>query len=247
MDSTVNDNAASRLCGILHKFQAVQVRDTDTAMDAWKLALDAPSPSELFARLAEFSALVESLREHIRSLPEEDGPDFLLMGLEPLDGLIERFTRLGSSPKKAHDAVIKPALLQALNVCATMLRRQQTSVTISDSDLRDLLDDVQKWLVTVADDDNLSSHDKIFILQRLRDIEAALLGFFLGGFEKLETAVSALAGAALTCESARERTFLDKVAGFWEKVVSVAQGSATISKSASEAATAIAALSDTVK
>jgi hypothetical protein len=240
----VNDlptNAASRLIAVLEAFKESR---SESVIDAWSATLHAKNVNELFMRIADLGNLIETVRERVRNLPESDGPDFLLMGLEPLDEFFDRFQRMGmSTTKDRWNSILKPSVMQALSLCARVLRDEQNESSIAQSDLQILLSDIQEWIGEVSRDNSLKVHDKIFILRRLREVEAALLGFFMGGFDRLEAAVSALAGAALVCESARNRTFLDKVASFWNRVLSVAQGAVAISGAAEDTAKAIDAIS----
>lgn len=69
----------------------------------------------------------------------------------------------------------------------------------------------------------------------------------MGGFDRLEAAVSALAGAALVCETARDRSFLEKVATLWNKILGVARGAVAISDATQGTANAIEAITQITK
>lgn len=160
MSPRVTDNAAGRLIVILEDFKKAR---SDSPMDAWSETLHASNMNELFARIADLGYLIDTVRERVRNLPEDEGPDFLLSGLEPLDELVNGFGRLGVTTKDRLANILKPSLMQALSVASRALSREQSEALIESSDLRDLLDDVQHWLGTVSNDTNLNTHDKIFI------------------------------------------------------------------------------------
>lgn len=116
---------------------------------------------------------------------------------------------------------IDRATLEKLKFCADMLSRQQGEIVLNTEELNEFFNEIKTLFERVVAS-NLDKEIKSFLLDKLRDIEQAIVNYKFKGSEGLIQAVQATLGATLLNENVRKEGDNPAVASFFQIVSRIA-------------------------
>lgn len=236
------DNPAARVEAVLIRAQP-HTEGSANALDAWREVFEVETTEDVAMFTAEFIAQIRLAREAIERLPESEDPEHLLKYFSVLDKLPKLMFTMTGQLMSAFRPIINNEVIYSLAGCSRALRRNQAKELTFDSDaLIELLGLVAKVVDEVAASD-VPIHLKIFITQRLQEVETALRLYRITGYSGVEYSLDGLIGTMWRApEEAKKKT------GNWivrvvAKVQSFARGSAELTTSAQKVIESVQAIS----
>jgi hypothetical protein len=224
------DNPAARVEAVLIRAQPHTGSEAN-ALDEWQAVFGADTPEDVAQFTAEFITQLQLAREAIERLPESEDPEHLLKYFSVLDNLPRSMLMMAGLPMSAFSRFMTDEIIYSLAGCSRALRRNGAREPTFDSDaLIELLGMVAKIIDEVAESD-VPTYLKLFITQRLQEVETALRLYRISGYARVEYSLDGLVGATWRApEEAKKQT------GNWilriiAKVQGFARGSAELAKS----------------
>ncbi len=204
-----------------------------TALDGWREVFEVETEEDVALFTAEFITQIRLAREAIERLPaESEDPEHLLKYFPILDRLPKALLTMAGLPMSEFRSFVTDEVMYSLAGCSRALRRNGVKeLTFESEAVVELLGLVTIVIGEVAKSD-VPSYLKIFMTQRLQDVETALRLYRIAGYTAVEYSLDGLVGAMWhTPEEAKKKT------GSWilrvvAKVQSFARGSAEIATSA---------------
>jgi hypothetical protein len=244
------DNPAARLAAFL---RAIPERGRDrTVGEVLGVTADANEPFDVALRMIEIRRLAQRTRSAVEGLPSEEDPGLLLRHFDEVESFVLSMASMAFSSTRITPADsfnarfglrrVGAEVMFSLDICAKVLHRCCPEPFIAPEKLSDLVDRTRALIDDVIGNGNLSSAAKMFLVQRLREIETALLGSQITGYADLEDAVDRLMGGLLRRADAHDEGMLQRINGFIKKLVQTAQGTSAIAGATSSTVQAIEAI-----
>lgn len=230
-------NPAARLHAVLVALKGIGGASVAGALAQVLDVGEQEQPAELLHRIAAVRALPGQAAEQLR-LVEDVNHELLLRWRDPVETALSRTYFLGGQVSEM-TSLYGAEVLLGLEMTADVLRRRRPEPTIPDEGLVELVDLVRELIDAVLADPDLPPAAKQFLLERLRDVEIALLRFRVTGYAGVEAAVDALTGGAVRRDDIRGN---ENVGGWlsrlWDRMGAVT----TRTKEVADAGNAVAAL-----
>ena len=139
---------------------------------------------------------VQVARKTVENLPTEtEDPSRLLAHFGTLDQICNALLAVGAQSMEQYRTMIDVSLIYSLGSCSRALRRNGArEPTFEENAIPALLDLVAEIIEETAAS-TLPLDVQLFIVRRLRDVEAALRAFQVAGYSGVESALDALIGA----------------------------------------------------
>jgi hypothetical protein len=210
------------------------------------------APLIVSLRLLDIQRLAVQTRREVEALPPDEDPEFLLSHFDAVDKWVSRLVdtavrdanRLclstpvrslfatGSNKGDADQARFRlpKEALYSLDACSRALHRQGTGSSLSDAEVPDLVERVRELIDLVVDSEELPGNAKIFLIGRLRDVEAALLASRIYGYEDLEAALDRLVGGLARRDDVRKPSVMTRVRGLLEAFSGATQEAAVVAE-----------------
>ena len=234
-DST--ENPAARLHALLSR---VEKRWISSSLWAESIGIDPIDRIALRRYTLEAVRLVDNVREAVDRLPPNKNREPLLRHLPDIEEFFGRAYFAGS--EKTVQAPAAEAMF-GLEMCADALREYDIGdATIPETDRQDLLNLVQELITAVRDDAELDSVARLYLLDRLMDVERALLHFELVGLDGVEAAIDRLVGGTIAYPQSRKQGIMDKIGILWRRIHGFSAEVKSITDAGTSAATFVAAL-----
>jgi hypothetical protein len=237
------DNVAGRLAATLRPLASFA--PNISAQQAWAEILKAEDTEQLLGRISRLVGLLEDTKRAIRELPEDEDRDFYLGPFVDIDNLPPRFiTHFGTGNIDAFQQGVPQHAMVGLDAASRILRRTSLrDPVISEEGRTSLLEDVRALLNEVASHPDLEQGAKLYVIKLLRDVETALLGYVVGGFDDVMSAVAAVSAGATRITEDEQRGWLVAAVGrLWAATVSRAQGVQAITGAAQGVVAAVGAV-----
>jgi hypothetical protein len=151
--------------------------------------------------------LAASIRREAAELPDGFHPDLLLKNFVEVEALLDQFTILPATTMQQMYEQMKGTGWQCLELMDAMLSSHRPERAIERDKLREHLEQVRALIDGILQDPDLPADLKRYIVQRLRDVEQALVDAAIHGVASVELAASSLLGA-----SQLDRDWWDRVA-----------------------------------
>ncbi|MFD6261684.1 hypothetical protein ACFWFK_11160 [Micromonospora chalcea] len=236
------ENSAARLGAILE--QARQ-QPAQAAIDVWMRIFDVSNRVGVLQGAADLVRLVDQVEHEVRALPEDEDPEHLLAFLPEIRKIVDALLYVGGVQMNHFTAQVTGEMIYSLASCARALRRNgRAEPVISEDSTNQLVDDVRAVIDDVVASD-LPSALKELLVDRLRDVEEALLSVRIGGYASVEKAMDALTFGAVraTKQGSEERAQVGSWLGrLWGKIGEHAQGAEAIASATATTAEAVKAL-----
>lgn len=249
--SELLDNPAGRLAAFLRSLPTRG--ENKTIGEVLSLASDDGEPFAVAVRMLEIRKLMRTTKETIENLPTVEDPPLLLKHFGEVERAINGMTESALhsagrlSPTDAFSPQfparrIRDEVLYSLDICSRVLHRRSPEPAVDEAQLKELLVDVRALIDAVISAESLNSDAKTFLVQRLRDVETALLGSQISGFANLEDALDRLMGGLVRRSDVQDRGVLARVGSFFQKLVIMAQGTTAITGATSSTIQALEAI-----
>ena len=138
---------------------------------------------------------------------------------------------------------ITPQDLFALEVCADLLHRRSPEATITPQKIPELIKLVREIVDAIGEDDDLPVPVRLHLIDRLREVEHALIHIRTTGYAGVESALDKLTGTI-----AREPELINskETVGFWRQLLAAiglaSEGAKAIGGTVESTAAAIEAI-----
>jgi len=208
------DNPAGRIAATLRR---VKEHGDGPPIQIWSSALGGGSAAQVYKKIARFMMLIDEAKHGFSTLEDIEQRPFYLGMFPFLDTLESRlFTHLNDSDMSAFKDLITDDKLAIVELMSRELHRHYRSRSI-DSDIREeMLKAVRDLMGKILVEDGLSEQEKAYIVKLLRDVEVALLSYWLGGFDEIASSVAALAaGVANVSSETKKGWLLNSVTRIW--------------------------------
>ncbi|BFU44268.1 hypothetical protein [Krasilnikovia sp. MM14-A1004] len=248
------DNPAARLAAFL---RAIPERGRDrTVGEVLGVTADANEPFDVALRMIEIRRLAQNTRTAVEALPPEEDPALLLQHFSEVESFVLAMASMAFS-----SARIRPAdsfnarfgvrrlagdVMFSLDICAKALHRCSPEPYLAPEQLTNLIGRTRSLIDEVVLSERLTPGAKAFLVERLREIETALLGAQITGYANLEDAVDRLTGGLLRREDAREKGIMERITAFVKQLVQAAQGTSAIAGATASTVQAIETISHSV-
>ncbi|MEU8042757.1 hypothetical protein AB0B71_01250 [Micromonospora echinofusca] len=237
------DNSASRLAAILE--QVTERQPATAGIQGWKEILGVSDRNGIFQGAANLANLVDQFEADVRALPEDEDPEHLLAYLPRIRSMLDLFLKLSQTNMQHFSQYLTGEVMYSIASCSRALRRNgQVKPLISDNSAKQLVDEVRAVMEGVIESD-LPDALKDLLVDRLRDVEAALLGVRIGGYANVERAMDALTFGAVRATKAdsEERAQVGSwLSRLWGKLGEHAQGAEAIAATAASTTEVIKAI-----
>ncbi len=233
------DNPAGRIAATLRD---VQKLGDGPAFSIWAQALGAGNGGVAFRNIGKFMDLVDEAKNAVIKLDEQElSPAFYLSAFAFLDELVSRLTtHLGDGDMAAFKPYLSDERIVLVEMLSQILRRSYRSAILSEGARNEMLRDVRELIDTVLQNDSFSTYEKSYIVKLLRDIEEALLSYWLGGFDDVASSVTAAAASIAVVSNVAQRGWLTTQLGrLWDFVTSKSEGTKAIAAAGKEVVTLI--------
>ncbi|MET7820048.1 hypothetical protein [Micromonospora zamorensis] len=237
------NTSASRLADVIERVMNRSPRENGAA--ALQDVFGAKTKVEVLRRVGELAALVEQVEREVRALPEEEEPDHLLEHLPQIRTFTESLLLAGSVPMENIQRQASREAIYSLRSCAAALRRNgKAEPRIPEEAAQVLIGDVRRIMEDVIAGD-FERGLKVFLLDRLRAVETALLNIRVTGYPGVEIALDALTSGALrqTEGGTKERSRVgEMLSRLWSSVTGAAEGTQALSATAAQTIQTIQAI-----
>jgi hypothetical protein len=240
------DNPAARVEAVLRRAEPFIGQDVN-AKTAWLAVFHTESDEDLMSRCTEFVTQIRLAREAIERLPEDEYPEHLLEHFPLLEKLPGLMFAMPTNTMSSYRTFITPTLIYSLGACARALRRNGwTEPTLDDDGINELLETINDILIEVAQS-ALPKDVKIFVVQRLRDVEAALRSYQISGYAGLEITLDALIGSLWRAPNDTKKPVGNWFMRLLSKVESATKTSAQIATSTQKAIESVRVITESVQ
>jgi hypothetical protein len=162
------------------------------------LEIDNPDSPDLFDGISQLFGLVNNTELAINKLQDVNTELYLRAIIE----VKEAFNSLQFNLTQDWDIIankIDKSTLEKLEFCADALSRQQKEIVLDNEQLNELFDEVRTLLEKVLDA-NLDKDMKSFMLEKLQDIDRAIINYKFQGSKGLIQAIESTIGATVLDE-----------------------------------------------
>ncbi|WP_146227997.1 hypothetical protein [Micromonospora sp. S4605] len=238
------ENSASRLMAVLEQVRAM--RPSRQGIDGWMEIFGASDRIDVLRGAAELADLVDQFEADVRALPEDEDPEHLLAFLPKIRNMIGPLFHVSNTNMQHFSQHLTEEVMYSVAGCSRALRRNgRVELSISPGSAKQLVDEVRAVIEGVIESD-LPDALKDLMVDRLRDVERALLTVRIGGYASVEKAMDALTfGAVRATKAGTEER--EKVGGWlsrlWGKLSEHAQGAEAIAATAASTAEVVKAIS----
>ncbi|MGB5962046.1 MAG: hypothetical protein WBG73_15360 [Coleofasciculaceae cyanobacterium] len=184
------------------------------------LEIDNPDSFELFDGIAKLSALVNDTELAINKTQDVN----IELYLRAINEVKEAFNNLHVNLPEDWLLIankIDKSTLEKLEFCADVLSRQQGEIVLNNEELNELFDEVRTLLEKVLDAD-LDKDIKSFMLEKLKDIDQAIINYKFQGSKGLIQAIESTLGATIINEKIRSQKEKPIVTNFFTVIGRVA-------------------------
>jgi hypothetical protein len=184
------------------------------------LEIDDPNSSELFDGITKLFGLVNNTELAIDNLQNVNTELYL----RAINEVKEAFNSLNYNLTQDWLLIankIDKSTLEKLEFCADALSRQQGEIVLNNEELNELFDEVRTLFEKVLDAD-LDKDIKSFMLEKLQDIDRAIINYKFQGSKGLIQAIESTIGATVLDEKLRTQKENPIVTSFFTVIGRVA-------------------------
>lgn len=215
----------------------------ETVLSDYLGLTDTNSRAELYRRIADIMALPVQVERQVRSLPDVNH-DLLLEGLSGIsDFLAKLIGNLDERITHFHFHEVGTPL-HALAICAEFLHHLAPEKVIAEEKLPDLISLVREVIDAVADDSHLPPEIRQILIDRLREVEDALLFFRISGYSGVQEAMEKLTGMIVSEPATRTSKTDNWLKKLWANITIAIMGVKELSEGADLAMKSIEAVTN---
>ncbi len=225
-------NPASRLHDFLTR--AVKKKTESLSRDEWltKQGIDPTDQSAIREFALQVIATTNEVRTSIDLLPPSGIQSLLGRHLTQVDEYITRVA-FAVNRRIPHEQVSTEVLF-SLELCSALFSEHGIVDEKLESGTTDrLLKLIHTLIEEVKGDTSIPAAGRLYLLERLQEVERALLRIDLLGVTFVQSTVDRLIGGAIAYPEIRKKSFLERLANLWHGVHSNAGGVQEISAAAS--------------
>ncbi|MFI6073831.1 hypothetical protein ACIA5C_19885 [Actinoplanes sp. NPDC051343] len=159
------------------------------ALQEWKRIFGIDEVGGVLRCASELTELAQQVALQVRALPDDEDPDHLLEEWPNIEVFLGCFGHVGNSQMELFQRTLSAATVYSLKTCARALRRQrQAEPVVPEEDAKSLVELVRAVIDEIAAS-GLPADLKRELINRLRDVEWAILNVRIGGYEGIAKAL----------------------------------------------------------
>jgi len=236
------DNPAARLHAIMTQFRSIEPQQAAQRGIGLALGIVELPQSDMLFEIASFIELAAKTKREITKL-EEENHSLLLRWLKPFNDCIPLILNLQYTVGQVNDR-FGDKEMYSLEICADLLHRRRPEVVIDDDHLIALIDLVREAIDAITTDDELPIEVRFQLIDRLKDVERALIFFRTTGYDDVESAMDSLSGTIIREPAAQKsKTPVTWWQKLWANIGLAATGTKAIAETTSTVMQAIESVS----
>jgi hypothetical protein len=242
MDSTQKTNPAWRLYNFIVTSQ-VNTKKTNGSKREWLVAqnVDPPNQNETQQLAMDVIEVVGQVRRAITRLPTSPINEMLIQYLPSIQSWI---ARIAFTPERGIAGDIGEEVLYSLRMAALVLDSAGESDPDQPTGTGRILDLINDLLREIREDQSLSPIARAFLLDKVLDIQRAILRVDLLGIAFVEAKIDELIGGAIVYPEARKQSLLSRLAALWHGIHATSAGVAEIAATSSSVIALVNAITD---
>jgi hypothetical protein len=225
-------NSAQRLYEFLIK--SSPPRNASWSRDDWlqQHGVDADDQTAIREFALQIIAIVNEVRTTIDTLPPSPSHRLLGKHLPRIDEYVTK-NAFSASRKIAADSPAEE-VLYSLELCAQIFREHGIAdKSVPQSGVEKMLDLIHELADEIRVDMSIPPTGRLYVLERLHEVERALLRIDLLGPAYVEATIDRLIGGSIAYPEIRQGSILDKLAKLWRGVHVGASGAKEVTEAAS--------------